>query len=162
MQKGTRVSGQRLARHAHNRGRGSVNLKATNVAAPALNAAERFYAGVTKFASRTVNAAPKLSVKNDRAAHTGTEGQADNGFAVARRALPHLAQCRGIRIILKEHWPVERFSQRRRQTKAGQGRDVRSVNDNSGSDLNRSGNDNGNYLHLRASLQTFRLTFADG
>src|SRR5713101_8116065 len=99
MQKGTRVSGQRLARHAHNRGRGSVNLKATNVAAPALNAAERFYAGVTKFASRTVNAAPKLSVKNDRAAHTGTEGRADTRVRVARRALPHPARRRHIRTI---------------------------------------------------------------
>ena len=152
--------GQSLARHPHDRGGGGVDLKTPNIAALAFDAAERLDAGVTNLAGGAINATPKFPIKNDRAAHACAEGEADNRFAVARRAAPHLAQRRGIRIVLKQHRLLKCLAQRRRQTKAGQRRNVRSVDDYSGPKLHRSGDDNRHCLDLRAPLQAFRLALA--
>src|SRR5713226_150607 len=98
---------QQLARHAHNGGRGSIDLETSNVAALTFDAAERLDARVTDLARGAINTAPEFSVKNDRAADPGAQREADYRLAVARRASPHLAQRRGIRIVLKQHLPAE-------------------------------------------------------
>src|SRR5713101_4400481 len=154
--------GDFISRHAYDRGRRRVNFQTSNIAAFAFDTTEGLYAAVTNLTGRSVNAAPKFSVENDCASHASAEREADDRLAVARRALPHLAQRGRVRIILKQHRPVKRWSQRRRQTKAGQGRNVRRVNEYAGFRMNRSRNNNRDCLNLRASVQACRLTFAYG
>ena len=114
MQTGIRVLGQRLARHAHNRGRRSVDLKTANIAAPALNAARRSYAGVTKFTSGAISATPKFSVEYYSATDTGPEREAKDRLMAASRAPPHLAERGSIRIVLEQHGSAQRSLQCRR------------------------------------------------
>src|ERR1700682_2844512 len=107
--------GQRFARHAHNRGCGSVNLKATNVAATALNDTERVYAGVTNFPGGAVSATPKLAIENNSTAYAGAKRQANDRTTTAPCSLPHLAEGGSISIVLEQHGSSQRSVQRRRE-----------------------------------------------
>ena len=92
---------QFLARHTDDCGRGRIGFETTYATAFTLHASERLDARVTNFAGRAVKPAPEVPVKNDRPTDSGAEREANERFAVARRALPHLAQRGGVRIILK-------------------------------------------------------------
>src|SRR5438552_561663 len=105
--------GQRLARQAHDRGRGSVYLKATDAAAATLHSSERINADVTDLARSAVSAAPKLAVENDSTAYAGAKCQTNDRTTTAPCALPHLTEGGSIRIVLDQHRSAQRSLQGR-------------------------------------------------
>ena len=96
-----RITRARLARHAHDRRRRRKHFQTTATPASARHAAKRIDTHVPNLRGRAVNTAPQLAVENYSAADAGAERHADDRAATTRRALPHLADRRGIRIVFK-------------------------------------------------------------
>src|SRR6266478_5141332 len=127
MQAGVSVVGQPFLRHSHD-GRGTgINLQAAGIATLALHATERLYRDVTKLTSGAIRAPPKFASENYSATNTGPQRQANDGLVASRRALPHLAQSCGVRIIFQEHRTIEGGLQRRAEFVSLQRAEIRRI-----------------------------------
>jgi len=61
----------------------------------------------------SINASPELSIKNNPAANSGAERQANDCATTPRCAPPHLAESRGVRVIFKQHAAIQFVLKRR-------------------------------------------------
>src|SRR5260370_31915350 len=130
--------GQSLACHAHNRGRRSIDFKTTEVATLALDASERLNTHVPDLSRSSINAPPKLSIKNNPAANPGAERQANDRATTTSSASPHLTEGRGVRIIFKQDAASKFVFQRRAKFVSQQTRNVGRINDHARFCVNRS------------------------
>src|ERR1043166_175191 len=93
--------------HADNGRCGCVDFEATATTAPTSNPAEGFYAHVANFSGRVIDAPPKLAIQNDAATDARAQRNAHNRAMSPRRALPHLSDCRCVRVILNNNRPAQ-------------------------------------------------------
>src|SRR5918911_3980648 len=162
MQRRVRITRDRLARHAHNRGRRSIDLQAAATAARTGHAAKRLDADVTKLARRAVNPSPEFSVEDDSAADARAERNHDDALAPATCALPHLADACGVRVILQNGGPLQLAFECCGEAKAVQRGHVRRFGDDALGDAHRAGNDDRDGANLCAPLAAATLTLARG
>src|SRR5436853_3722589 len=131
--------GQSLARHAHNGGRGSIDFETTEVATLAFDAAERLNAHVPDLSRSSIDASPELSIKNNPAANSGAERQANDCATTPRCAPPPLAESRGVGVIFKQHSAIRLFFQRRAKVVFQQTGTVGRIQDHAAVRVDRSG-----------------------
>src|SRR5438270_5024730 len=152
--------GQSLARQAHNRGRGSIDLETTEVTTLAFDAAERLNAHVPDLSRSAINASPELSIKNNPAANPRAERQANDRATTLRCALPHLAESRGVRVIFKQHAAIQFVFKRRAKFVSQQTGNVWRINDHARFRVNRARHHYGSCLNPGATLLAFGLTLS--
>src|SRR5881628_2251859 len=150
--------GQLFARHADNRGRGSIDFQTTEVTTLAFDATERLNAHVPDLSRSAINASPELSIKNNPAANPSAERQTNDCAVTARCTLPNLAEGGGVGVIFQQHAATQFISQSRSEFVSRQARYVRRINDHSGFRMNRSGHHHRGCLNLGATLLAFGFT----
>src|ERR1043165_126085 len=103
------ITRTRFTRHAYNRSRRGKDFETTATAARTGDTAKRIDAHVSDLRRRTVDATPQLPIENYAAADARAECDADDRLAADGRALPHLADCSGVRVVLEKRGEVELF-----------------------------------------------------
>ena len=79
----------------------------TDVAALTFQPGKRIDRRVSDLTCRTVRATPQLTVENHAAADTRSQRDTNHVARAARRAQPHLADSRGVCVVLEQHGPAE-------------------------------------------------------
>src|SRR5262249_47185699 len=108
--------------HAYDRSRRRIDLQTPLAAALARDAAEGIDTHVSDLGGRAIDPTPEFSVQNYSSPDTCSERYANDRLAPASRALPHLTDGRGIRVVLEKCRQTKLTRQRRSQSKSIQTR----------------------------------------
>src|SRR5262249_35643022 len=90
-----------FARHAHDRSRRRKYFQAAAATARTRNAAKWIDTHVPNLRGRAVDTAPQFAIENNSATDAGAECYTDDRATTTRRALPHLANSRSVRIVFE-------------------------------------------------------------
>src|SRR5881394_3235857 len=95
-----------------------MDFQASAAAAKTGHAAEGIDTHVSDLGGRVVDSTPQFPVQNYSPADACSQRYTDDGAAAVARSLPHLAHCRGVRVVFEDGWQLQLACQRRSQTKS--------------------------------------------
>src|SRR6476660_460633 len=90
-----------LSRHPHDCRCRSIDLETTTTAATACDSTKWIDTHMTDLSSSAINSPPQFAVQNNAAADSRSKCDANNSAVSPTGTHPHLAHCRGVRIIFQ-------------------------------------------------------------